>query len=242
MNRTLAVLLPGLDGTGELLEGFAADAPPNFECLLMRYPTDELLGYDALTDLVLKRIPADRPLILIAESFAGPLGTRLAERLGDRVIALVFCNSFVTPPRSPLLRFLARTMMFRIRLPKRVLAAIALTPLSTPELESLVDATVRKVDPAVFAGRVRELLTVDDRPALRRVRAPIHYLRGTHDRLVPEKGLREITEAVPTVRVHRIHGPHALLQTASAAAWAAIGKACHPESAKHDEGPPADST
>jgi len=223
MNGAVAVLLPGLDGTGDLLEDFAARAPRGTECLVMRYPTDRMLGYEALTEFVLERLPAHRPLVLIAESFSGPIGARVAERLGDQVVALVFCNSFVTPPRSPLLRFLARTAVFRIRLPKRILAAIALDPLSTPELESAIEAAVRKVEPAVFAGRVRELLAVDDRPTLRRVHAPILYLRGTHDRLVPDQALLQITQTVPSVRVHRIHAPHALLQTASAEAWAAIG-------------------
>lgn len=223
MNGAVAILLPGLDGTGDLLEDFAARAPRGTECLLMRYPTDKMLRYDALADFVLEHIPADRPLVLIAESFSGPIAVRVAERLCDRVKALVFCNSFVTPPRSPLLRFLARPAMFRIRLPKRAIAAIVLDPLSTPELESAIDATIRKVEPAVFAARVRELLTVDDRPALRRVPAPIVYLRGTHDRLVPDKALLQITQTVPSVRVHRIHAPHALLQTACAEAWAAIG-------------------
>lgn len=221
----LAVLLPGMDGTGELLDPFAADAPPGLECLVMRYPSDEMLGYDALTEYVLQRIPADRPLVLIAESFGGPVATRVAERLGDRVVALVFSNSFVTPPRSPLLRVLAHTALFRIRLPKRLLAAIMLDPLSTPELVSMLEASIRKVEPAVFAYRARELLTVDDRPALCRVRAPILYLRGTLDRLVPEKPLRKIIEAVPSVRVHRIRAPHALLQTVSAEAWTVIEKA-----------------
>jgi pimeloyl-[acyl-carrier protein] methyl ester esterase len=223
MNGDVAILLPGLDGTGDLLDDFAAGAPRGTECLVMRYPTDKMLGYAALTDFVLERIPADRPVMLIAESFSGPIAARVAERLGDQVVALVFCNSFVTPPRSPLLRFLARTAVFRIRLPKRILAAIVLDPLSTPELESAIDATIRKVEPAVFAGRVRELLTVDDRPTLRRVQAPILYLRGTRDRLVPDKALLQITQAVPSARVHRIPAPHALFQTAAAEAWAAIG-------------------
>ena len=104
-----------------------------------------------------------------------------------------------------------------------MIAAIVLDPLSTPELESAIDATIHKVEPGVFAARVRELLTVDDRPALRRVYAPILYLRGTHDRLVPDKALLQITQTVPSVSVHRMHAPHALLQTASAEAWAAIG-------------------
>lgn len=188
---------------------------------MLAYPPDAILDYAALVEYVSARLPEGR-LALIAESFSGPIATRIAARSPDRVASLVFCNSFVTPPRTPLLRFLARPAMFRIRVPERVLAYLMLSPFATPELTALFARTLGEVDPAVVAVRVRELLTVDDSDTLTRVRCPIVYLRGTHDRLVPERAVRAITAAAPWTRVVRIAAPHAILQTAPDAAWDAI--------------------
>lgn len=225
MAVTVAVLLPGLDGTGELFEPFRAAAPAGVDCVTIRYPVDEALGYRELEAYVAARLPRDGRLVLIGESFSGPVAVRLAERFSDRVTQLVLVNSFVTPPRSPLLRYCAHTALFRIRLPERILASLMLAPLATPALVSTFAATLRKVEPFVLAHRVRELLRVDDLATLRRVKAPIVYLRGTRDKLVPDRALVRITQAVPSVRVHHIEAPHALLQTAPAAAWARIGTA-----------------
>jgi pimeloyl-ACP methyl ester carboxylesterase len=222
------VVLPGLDGTGDLLDAFRAAAPPGVECVVIGYPTGELLDYDALESYVASRLPLDRKMILVGESFSGPIAVRLAERLSERITALVLCSSFVTPPRCSLLRFVARAPLFRIRAPERVLAALMVAPFATPEVMSALSATLRKVAPAVLAHRVRELLIVNEVAALRRVCVPIVYLRGTFDRLVPERALSRIVSAAPSVIVHDIEAPHALLQTAPAAAWAAIASLMEP--------------
>ena len=221
MQRRTAIVLPGLDGTGNLLEDFCAGAPPEIDCRAIRYPTDEPLGYDALERYVLEQLPTDRPLIVIGESFSGPIAVRLAARL-SQVTALVLCNSFITPPRSPLLRFGAHAPLFRVRLPERILAALMLAPLATPALTSALATTLRRVEPSVLAYRIRELLRVDETPALKRVRVPITYLRGTRDRLVPDRALHVITATAPAVRVVRIEAPHAILQTAPRESWTAI--------------------
>lgn len=221
-SRSTVVVLPGLDGTGDLLDAFCAAAPPAVDCYLVRYPTDEPLDYRALEAYVTERIPPERRITIIAESFSGPIAVRLAARFGDRVKALVLCNSFVTPPRSRLLRLLARPMIFRIRLPERILAALMLAPLATPALTAAFASAIRRVHPTVLAIRVRELLSVDEIETIRRVTLPIAYLRGSLDRLVPERALRVLIEAVPAVHVFRIEAPHAILQTAPNAAWAAI--------------------
>lgn len=215
-------MLPGLDGTGDLLAPFCAAAPDDVECRVVRYPPREILGYDALESHVAAQLPAERRFMLIAESFSGPIAVRLAARPGSLVTSLVLCNSFLTPPRSPLLRLFARAPLFRAAVPERVLAALMLAPLATPELTAAFAAALRQVGPDVLAARIRALLAVDELATLRRVQPPVIYLRGTADRLVPEKPVRRIVDALPAVRVVRIAAPHAILQTVPAAAWAAL--------------------
>lgn len=214
----MIVLLPGLDGTGDLLEPFAAAAPPETECLVVRYPTDRVLDYDALVALVTEQLPRDREVTLVGESFSGPVAVRLAHHAS----LLVLVSSFVTPPLPRVLRLFARSSVFRLRLPDAILARLMLAPLATPELTARFASTIERVEPRVLAARVRELLRVDVAEALARVACPVLYLRGEHDRLVPERAVRDVLRARPSTRVHRLPAPHAILQAAPALAWAAL--------------------
>lgn len=212
------VVLPGLDGTGDLLDAFCAVAPDCVECLVVRYPVDQALDYEALERLVAGQLPDDRPFVLVGESFSGPIAVRLAER----AVGVVLCSSFVAPPLPRFLRYFARAMLFGLRVPDAVLAWLMLAPYATPALVAAFTSTIARVEPRVLALRVRELLSVDARAALARVTRPVLYLRGEQDRLVPERAVRRIVETLPSVRVVRIAAPHAVLQTAPKAAWEAI--------------------
>src|SRR5688572_12014000 len=82
-----AVLLPGLDGTGELFAPFVAAAPQGIRTIVVDYPTSKT-SIDVLERRVREKL-TDR-CILIAESFSGPIGVRVAA--DDRVQALILCN------------------------------------------------------------------------------------------------------------------------------------------------------
>jgi len=82
---------------------------------------------------------------------------------------------------------------------------------------------VASVPPAVLAARVSSVSSVDVVDALARCSAPIVYLRGTRDRLVPEASVDAVVRAASVpVSVVRLPGPHLLLQAAPEAAWRAI--------------------
>ena len=67
------VLLPGLDGTGELFKPFIDSLPPGIEPILVSYPPKEKLGYGELSDYVMSRLPKDEEYLLVGESFSGPI-------------------------------------------------------------------------------------------------------------------------------------------------------------------------
>ena len=52
MATTRLVLLPGMDGTGVLFEPLLEVLPCEFEPIVVRYPPDKALGYEALLDVV----------------------------------------------------------------------------------------------------------------------------------------------------------------------------------------------
>lgn len=99
------LLLPGLDGTGELLRDFASRLAPLGPVEILRYPGDRPRDYDALYS-ELAQTHIDRDSVVLAESFAGPLGIALAARAAIPPRGLVLCASFAANP-LPWLRRLA---------------------------------------------------------------------------------------------------------------------------------------
>lgn len=216
----LTVILPGLDGTGDLLHGFSSAAPPQFTPLVLPYPRDRELGYDELEEYLASVLPRQNNLVLVGESFGGALAIRLSRRSGVSARAVVLCNSFVSPPRRPALRHLARTFVFGVRLPQPILAAFMLSPFATPKLTAQFAKAISSVPAKVIAHRVRQLLAVDERERLRTgASKPTLYLRGTHDRLVPQRAVDQVVASLPNTVVAKIAAPHAVLQTAPAEAW-----------------------
>ena len=212
-----AVLLPGLDGTGELFGPFVAAAPPGITTIVVDYPTSEA------SINVLERRAREKltnPCIVIAESFSGPIGVRVAADV--RVQALILCNSFVTSPISPTLRYLMVPPLFAIPVPAFMLRFLLLGNLVDPALIHSVQSALRQLPASVVARRVRQILQTREQTTVRSLRKPILYLRGLSDVLVSERSWRELQSIRPEDQIVRIQGPHMLLQAAPDECWRAI--------------------
>ena len=87
------VLLPGLDGTGDLFQPLVDTAPPDVRPLVVKLP--HLGSYADLLDAIRDQLPDGR-FIILGESFSGPLALQIARELPERVTAVILCNSFVS--------------------------------------------------------------------------------------------------------------------------------------------------
>jgi pimeloyl-[acyl-carrier protein] methyl ester esterase len=214
------VLLPGLDGTGALFDDFVRAAPDSIQLDVVALP-QEPLGYAALAARLAPQLRLTAETILLAESFSGPLAIHIAQ--GQRLSALVLCNTFVEPPRPRALAALALTPCFRLPLPALLIRRFLVGPDAPDALVERVRATVASVPPSVLAARMASVLTVEAAASLARCTAPILYLRGTEDRVVRETSVDAVVRAAAArVSVARIAGPHLLLQINPEAAWRAI--------------------
>jgi len=211
------MLLPGLDGTAQLFTRFIAAAPPHLSLTPVALPP-EPLGYAALADRIVPMLPP-RPLVLIAESYSGPLALAIAER--RHVVGLILCNSFVSAPRAPALRWLARPSVMSLRPPALLLRRYMLGDGADDALVREVATTIASVAPAVLARRIRSVLALDDARRFAQCTVPTLYLRGRDDRLVPDSSWRSMSRLRP-LTIAAIPGPHLLLQTQPALAWEAI--------------------
>jgi len=89
------VLLPGLDGSGELFRWFTAALPPTIRPAVVRLRAND---YVTLAAEVKRALPRDRPFVLLGESFSGPLALRLAAERPSGLVAVVLVASFASRP------------------------------------------------------------------------------------------------------------------------------------------------
>lgn len=217
------LLLPGLEGTGELFRPFVEAAPPGATCHVVGYPDDPSWGYREHADFVLREHVPDGPFVVVGESFSGPVAVSVGAACPDGLRGVVLVNSFVVRPswnafsRLPWERVLSRPV------PRWVVGWHLVGWDRADDLLPVIRAANRKMSGATKAARLRAVFAVDVRDDLRRIEAPTLYLRGTRDRLVPGWCVRQAELARPDLRVARFIGPHLLLQVRPERCWEAIG-------------------
>ncbi len=224
MSATSIVLLPGLDGTGVLFSPLLPHLPPSLWPIVVRYPGNEQLGYEALLERVMDALPAVERFIILGESFSGPLAVMASARHPPGLEAIILCSTFVRNPlwiRPPLLRHLARPFLFRWY-PLFSMAKALLGGYASSELRASFSEAMATVTPEVLAYRVREVLQVDVSAQLTRCPVPVLCLRGSRDLVVPGHNAAEIARTARHVIMATIAAPHMVLQTRPVEAAAAI--------------------
>ena len=221
------VLLPGMDGTGELFARFVDATPVGFSTQVITFPRDQAFGYAELENFVRPQLPTWGSWLLLGESFSGPLTVRLAAERPSGLAGVVLAASFVrTPTIVRPARILARVAA-RVSPPTWALKSL----LTGGDASLAVDVrrALRSVAPEAFARRLRAIADVDVVQSLSEVAAPLLVLRATRDRLIPPTATTDIVDALPTAEVVDCAAPHLVLQTASVPAWEAIRRRFSPE-------------
>lgn len=204
-----------MDGSGVLFRPLVERLPAWLEPVVVAYPRDVPLGYDALFERVLSALPTDGPFLLLGESFSGPLAVRAAAANPPGLCGLVLCATFVRNPLRLRWRGMHRLVPawpFRGFLPLSTVQAW-MGRRGSPEALALVREALEGVRPEVLAHRVRELMQVDARPALRACSVPTLYLQANHDWVVPGRNMRDVLSARPSAEVVCLESSHLLLQT-----------------------------
>lgn len=222
MSQPILVLLPGLDGTGDLFGPLLDVIPKRLKTLVIRYPVNEPLPYVELLRIVEKELRSEPGIVLIAESFSGPLAQRYAAAHPEQVKAVALCVSFISAPLPRWLRHFARPLLFRIAPPDAAVRRLLVGPNAPDSMVQQVKRCVRNVRREVLACRLRDVFDVDCSDDLRRCLAPILCIVAARDALVRRSSINRILAIRPTVTVVTIDGPHLLLQSKPASAWREI--------------------
>ncbi len=217
------IILPGMDGTGLLLEPFLAALGPGFDAKVVRYPDQETWGYAELELAARAALPETGPLFILGESFSGPLAVRLAAAHPGRVVGLILCASFVRNPRPALswLRPLVRALPLSIA-PTALIAPWLFGARAPAHMRFALAETLARISAATLKTRLRAAMEADVSAVFSGLDMPVLYLRARQDRIVPRPASELAVRLNPRTRVIDIDAPHFLLQTAPALAAQAI--------------------
>ncbi|HEY5993855.1 MAG TPA: alpha/beta fold hydrolase [Gallionellaceae bacterium] len=220
---TQLIILPGMDGTGLLLERFIAALGPAFEVRVVRYPDEASWGYAELENVARAALPDSGPIFILGESFSGPLAVMLASERPAQIQGLILCGSFVRNPRpklawlKPFIRLLPVSGAARAALDFLLLGKHA-----SAEMRMALSEALKRISPATLRSRLGEVLTVNASTRFAALDMPILYLRATRDRVVPRTASELALRLNPHTRIADIDAPHFLLQAAPTQAAAAV--------------------
>jgi pimeloyl-ACP methyl ester carboxylesterase len=209
------VLLPGMDGTGELFLPLIEALPRQFETQIVRYPGNEPHSYTALAHFVESSASSTTPFILVAESFSTPLAIEWAATNPPNLKGLALCAGFASSPVSGPLRFAVSCLaplLFLANPSSMVMQLLLLGPNAPIETIAAVQSAISSVKPSVLAERLRNVLQCDVRRAMKRVTVPILLVNPGEDKLVGKAKLDEMRRIAPSATVETIRGPHLLFQ------------------------------
>lgn len=212
--KPLLFLLPGLDGTGKLLNLPANYLADLYETKILAYPHDIKLKYQELADYIENLLPTDKPYYLLAESFGGPLAIELAVRHPKQVLGLILSATFISSPVY--LSFLLNpvTELLPIQhIPQLLSDYIFLGNHGTPDLKKLLNETLVTLNNDVINFRIKEVINLQSNEKAYKLTLPILYLQGKYDNIIKAYNYENLKKELPQARKVVINSSHMVLQT-----------------------------
>jgi pimeloyl-ACP methyl ester carboxylesterase len=215
LNPITLVLLPGLDGTGNLFANLKAELPQTLKVMTAAYPSPQFLSYSELVSWLSGIVPKDGPYVLLGESFGSALAVKFAATHPRNLIGIMLAVGFVSNPvRSwgPLPKLLSNPLLCQISPPDFFLEYFLYGRGAPESLKLAVRQARLSAGPELLAKRSRECINCDAREELRQVNVALLYLQATEDRLVDKGCLDEIKRIHPETIVNSFRAPHLLFQ------------------------------
>ncbi len=217
------LILPGLDGTGKLLRRFIQAAPDSVRCEAVIYDP-HFITLDDFVSTVVTKLGCDDKIILIAESFSGPIATQVALRIPERIAAIIFATSFVQPPHKPLLSLTRFMPAFSFDIARAAL--VKRFCLNGVGDENMIDealAVVRALRSATIKRRFTVLDHLPSGQAMQRD-MPVLSLYAASDRLMTPSATSSIARTFAKTTCVAVEAPHFLLLTRAEECWHHIYK------------------
>lgn len=220
--KPLALLIPGLDGTGKLFYRHLEALGCRYRLLPWSYEHTEDFSLDDLTQSIARATADEEPgsMLVVAESFGGLVALSFALQFPERIKQLVLSNTF------PYYRWRIRIRLAGILTPlllhnfaRRIKTFIVdrtlrMEGIQAPDRERFQEA-IRHIYLPAYRRRLKLIRETDLRPRLGEIAVPTVLLASGRDKLVPS--FREASFMASRIRNARVHrfpnAGHALLLT-----------------------------
>ncbi len=204
------VLLPGMDGTGDLFTEFLSYY--DGDSLVISLPESGPQDHATLANVINNQLPTE-DYIILAESFAGGIVPELLKLEPTHMKGVVFVASFLSSPRSYLIG-VAKL------LPIKILASLPLSNIAhrllflgqeaTKPLLSKFVNVIKSIPKQVLSSRL-EVMKRQQLPQIT-FDIPAIYVQALSDRLIPSQKSREFSKVFTNIKYIEIEGPHFILQ------------------------------
>lgn len=208
------VLLPGLDGTGELFTPLINQLDSSIETQIITYDLNTKQTYDELTQYVLSNLPKEE-FVLLAESFSGPIAYQVASIRPKELKSLIIVASFLERPKPTLLKLLTLmpSKLLTLPLPTFIIRFFFLGFIVKSEIILLFKMSIRKVSSGVIHFRLKELLKLRFEDCYKKIHMPTIYIQATDDKLVSSTAFNDWEVVSKNIQLFQVQGEHFILQS-----------------------------
>lgn len=205
------ILLPGMDGTGELFTPLL-EALPEYDYETIRLPESGAQDYLSITEYVIKKLPK-HDYLLVAESFSGPIGLMLASRQLQYLKGIVFVATFLSPPNKFLLamaQFLPLKFFTRLPFVGYFHKVLFLGKGANAELLASFQSIIKSLPQKLIMQRLKAMAELEYQ--LQTIDLPAVYIQASADKLVSSRKAAEFADTFRQLKIRKVDGPHFILQ------------------------------
>jgi len=232
------VLLPGLDGTGDLFSPLLQELS-EYKCEIIPLPSSGAQDYKTLTDYVLGELPDD-DFVLVAESFSGPIGMNISRVGLTNLKGVIFVATFLSPPNSKLIalaKILPLKLLSVLPAAKTAYKLLFLGSKASDTLTQQFQSTIHDLPASLIKARLSSIQSLSFDNKLYTL--PAGYIQAVSDKLVPAAKAREFYDCFGNITIKIVEGPHFILQANPVeCAEAIIEMACDFYDSNHPAGTP----
>ena len=221
-SKPLALLIPGLDGTGHLFYRQVETLSARYRVKAWEYHRRSRFGFqDLVRELGEGTSQEERGSILVVgESFGGTVAMHYVLAFPERVGSLVLINTFASYRHRTRIRvacLLAPTLRWRgARAIKSSIVDRTLAQEGIPQEDRRrYHEIIQMVDVDAYRQRLELVRDVDLRPRLEEIKVPTFVFASGRDKIVPSRAEGQLlAAAIPKAELHEFpQAGHALLLT-----------------------------
>lgn len=205
------VLLPGMDGTGNLFEAVLSELAMT-DVVILSLPSEGAQSYEALSSSLVDSLPEEE-FIIVAESFSGGIAACLSNGEVTNLKAVVFVASFLSAPKK-VIAYIASILPIRqfTKLPffNLVCRYLFLGQEATDSDIAKFKRTVLSVPSDTLSSRLKVIAS--SKYSGFKSSLPAVYIGASHDMLVSASKRNDFKEAYQQITFVELEGPHFLLQ------------------------------